>query len=227
MLRALQRRAPDLRASTVVSSRLLDEEWMALWQADAIILDMPPPQQPTPPQEEPQQPQPPQEVGEEQQTVAAQRHMLDAGLQELVVQRFWGGCLLVGVEQACALLGRQSHSLDRPPEVLPWYLVRRGGGAVGWASLHAALAAAARQAPAAAGGGAATQPLVGVGVLEGGCWVVDALNGHAELLAAPCRDSLVAAAAWSAVPEQQPAAVGLEEADDADWGFFCELCCST
>ena len=229
-LRALERQVPGLQASTVVSSRMLDEEWMALWQADVVILDMQPGQQPAPVQQGEQQPQqqqppPPQEGDEEQQTVEAQRHMTDAGLQELVVQRFWGGCLVVGVGRACALLGRQSCGTDRPPAVLPWYLVRAGGGAAGWASLHAALTAA-RQAPAVAGDSAAAQPPVGVGVLAGGCWVAAPLNGKAELLAAPCRDSLVAMAAWSAVPGHQPAAVGLEEADDADWGFFCELCCS-
>ena len=171
---------------------------------------------------------------QEQQVEAVRRQVVEAGLLELVWQRFWAGCVVVGVGQGCALLGRQASAGEatlpgsccggdgpaaQPPPVLPWYLVRAGGGAQGWAALHAALARPASGTAAAAG---LPSGLVGVGVLAGGCWLVDPATGLAEMLAAPSRDALVATAAWTARPDNDPALAGLQEAD-AGWEFFCEL----
>jgi len=120
-----------------------------------------------------------------------------------------------------------------PPPVLPWYLVRAGGGAAGWAGLQAALAKAAKAhaaAPAAppAAGQSIPSRLAGVGIMSSGCWLADPCSGRAELLVAPCREALVATAAWAGAPGNDPSLPGLEleEADD-DWGYFAELmaCC--
>lgn len=213
---ALRRRVPGLAAVTALSGQLLDDEWMALSQADILILDCPlagstaaaahssgagAGAAPSPAAEE-----------DEQAVAAARSRLADAGLLELAWQRFWVGSLLVGVGQGCALLGRgapAAAAAAAPPPVLPWYCLRAGSAATGWASLHAALA-----------GGSSGD--LGVGVLVGGCWVAEPWRGQAEMLVAPSRGVLVGAAAWAARAGNQAEALGLEEAEEG-FGFMCEL----
>lgn len=234
MLGALQSRVPGLRARAASAGRLLDDEWGTLQRADVIILDAPWPagwrsggctgaaaaEHGASTSSGSGACIPPERL--EQLLAAAADQLVWSGLQELLWQRFWGGALLAGVGPACALLGRQAgdgaHSVHVAPPILPWYLLRAGGGADGWASLQAALSPpAAADSEAAAG-----HSLVGVGVMATGCWLAHPMRGQAELLVAPCRDALVATAAWAAQEQNDPAQRGLEEAD-ADWGFFCEL----
>lgn len=218
LLRALRSRVPGLDTAVVGASPLLDDEWLALSRADVLLLDLP-----LPPAAELAGSS--GSVGEQQarQIVAAQRQLAAAGLLELAWQRFWAGAQLVGVGQGCALLGSGAAA----PAVLPWYCIRAGGAGAGWAALHTALAAP-RDAPAGAAGTAAAAaadptPRLGVGVLAGGCWLADPTTGQAELLVAPSRGALVEAAAWAAAPGNAAAAAGLEEAEDADFGFMLEL----
>lgn len=235
MLRALRSRVPGLQAWAASGGSLLDDQWAALQRADVIILDAPWPAEALPDgcadgvaaaqcgtgttsgggtSVQPER--------LEQLLAAATDQLAGSGLLELLWQRFWGGALLVGVGRACALLGRQAcpSSAHSVPPVLPWYLLRAGGGSSGWASLQAALLAAAA-APTGAGA-AAGQALVGAGVMATGCWLVHPTRGQAELLVVPCREALVATAAWAARAENDFSRRGLEEAD-SDWGFFCEL----
>ena len=214
MLRVLRRRVPGLAAITAASGCLLDDEWLALSRADAIVLDLID-----------------MDISgaelaaaavgqaEEAAIAAAHRQLASSGLLELLWQRFWAGCLLVGVGQGCALLGQgpasEAHPVAAPP-VLPWYRLRAGGGAHGWATLHATLA------PCAGGSGEPGGSLPAVGVLGGGVWLADSTRGHAEMLAAPSRDALVALAAWSSQAGNQPEARGLEEAGE-EHGFVAEL----
>ncbi|KAL4449463.1 hypothetical protein ABPG77_007107 [Micractinium sp. CCAP 211/92] len=235
MLRALRSRVPGMQAWAGSAASLLDDQWAALQRADVIILDAPWPAEALPDgcaagvaaaqcgtgttsgggtSVEPER--------LEQLLAAATDQLAGSCLLELLWQRFWGGALLVGVGRACALLGRQAcpSSAHSVAPVLPWYLLRAGGGSSGWASLQAALLAAAA-APTGAGA-AAGQALVGAGVMATGCWLVHPTRGQAELLVAPCREALVATAAWAARAENDFSQRGLEEAD-SDWGFFCEL----
>lgn len=217
MLRVLQRHVPGLTACTVGAGSLLDDEWLAMSRADVIVLDMPA--------------GPAAVAGvqqHEQHVAAAYSQLAAAGLLELCWQRHWAGALLVGVGQGCALLGATpagcscqpdgaaAHAASAPA-VLPWYHIRAGGGAAGWAVLHAALSSW-RTAQ-----GSALSTRLGVGVMEGGAWLVSPTSGQAELLLAPSRDTLVATAAWAAQPGNQAAAAGLEEVEDGERGFFCEL----
>lgn len=225
LLRALRRRVPGVSAITVASSSLLDDEWLGLGRADVILLDLPlPSDEDCSPTEDGTAaaaaaagPAADTAAQQEQHIAAVHRQLEAAGLLELVWQRFWAGCRLVGVGQGCALLGRgpdpEAVGSTAAPPVLPWYCLRAGGGGTGWAALHAALTQQAHP----------PSPLLGVGVLAGGCWVADPATGHAELLAAPSRDALVATAAWTAQPGNQLAERGLGEADEGDYGFFCEL----
>ena len=198
MLRALQRRVPGLQARTAVAGCMLDEQWAALGHADVVILDLPE-QAPAADGWVAADPAPPggssaAAAQQEARVAAAAAAAASGGLLEAVWQRFWGGALVVGVGNACALLGRQpalqqGSNSAAAPAVLPWYLVRAGGGADGWATLHAALTAA----PASPDGNASGSgsPLRGVGVLRSGCWVANPVSGRAEMLVAPCRDVLV------------------------------------
>lgn len=224
MLHVLRQRVPGLYARVVLSHAVLDDEWMQLSFADVLIVDW----QPTATCSSGAC----EEAGaaacgdgagrgsggavaaEERALQAAWRRLGEAGLLELLWQRFWAGCLVAGVGQGCALLGRGPRQPCLAPPVLPWYSVRAGGSASGWAALQGALQAQTRCSPG----------ILGVGVLAGGCWIAHPVSGVAEMLAAPGREALVAAAAWAAQPANDPASAGLQEADDSDYGFFCELC---
>lgn len=106
---------------------------------------------------------------------------------------FWRGASLVAVGGACALLGARfaRHgtaaegvgAATLAPPVLPWYILRAGGGEAGWAALHAGVL----QAAGAAGPGVAGPPRLGVGVMAGSACMVDPFTGQAELLVAPPR----------------------------------------
>ncbi|KAL4443834.1 hypothetical protein ABPG75_011571 [Micractinium tetrahymenae] len=244
MLRALRSRVPGLRAQTARASRLLDDEWAALQRASVIILDAPLLAGGRSGDYAASAATGSSSISGggtdgggaaagaeqlEQLLASSAEYLAGTGLLELLWQRFWSGALLAGIGEACALLGRQAGgstaSVHSAPPILPWFLLRAGGGAHGWASLQAALSAPAAAAAAARTTAPATageQPLMGAGVMASGCWLVHPTRGHAELLVAPCRDALVATAAWVAQPENDPCRQGLEEAD-ADWGFFCEL----
>lgn len=237
MLRALRLRVPGLQARTASACSLLDDEWEALQRADVIILDAPlldrggsrSHASTTASSSGAGHDAAITAKQVEQLLVEAAAQLAEAGLLELLWQRFWAGALLAGIGQACALLGRQAgdgcSSVHSAPPLLPWYLLRAGGGAAGWACLHAALSAATAVHPAGATDAGAGQAVVGAGVMVGGCWLVHPCRGTAEMLVAPCRDFLVATAAWAAQTGNDPAQQGLQEAD-ADWGFFCELSAS-
>lgn len=218
MLRTLHCRVPGLQASVALSGSMLDEDWLALCQADILILDW-------------WQPDAAGAVGcaawDERSVAEVQMQLRESGLLELLWQRFWAGCLLAGLGQGCSLLGLQAGgssagsssgiSCSVPPVILPWYHIRPGGRAAGWAALQRALHTSATAEHACAPG------LAGVGVMAGGCWQVHPANGRSEMLVAPSRDTLVSSAAWTSAAENSPAALGLQEAEDAEWGFFCEL----
>jgi hypothetical protein len=200
---------------------LLDDEWCMLHEADIIILDAScgrsDAQMVT---KEEQEGAGAQGALEERALAAAVEGALawlgrsaeGAGLAQALWGAFWRGAHLVGVGGACALLGQQpQHStpttiaaplLAPAPAILPWYLLRVGGGEDGWVELHAAVQGAAATAvaaaaaaasgasppPAAAGAaGGAKLALVGVGVMAGSACIVDPCTGAAELLVAPTR----------------------------------------
>lgn len=223
MLRVLRRHVPGLETSVVAAGCLLDDEWMELGRADAILVDWPAADGHSaaadvaaPPAAAAAGP------AEEAAIAAAQRPLGSSGLLELLWQRFWAGCLLVGVGQGCALLGRGPAgssgcgSTAVAPPVLPWYRLRAGGGIGGWATLHASL-----DAGGSADGDTYTN-CIAAGVLGGGVWVADPTTGQADMAVAPCRDALVALAAWSSQPGNQPEEAGLEEAAE-EHGFMAEL----
>ncbi|GAB4822442.1 hypothetical protein N2152v2_009488 [Parachlorella kessleri] len=156
-----------------------------------------------------------------------------AALAEALWSAFWRGSHIVAVGGACALLGRQyQHSMQHsmPPAVppaalaaiLPWYLLRAGGGKQGWEGLHAAmqgkgsLALSVRSSPSGSAN-SSQAGVVGVGVMAGSAVVVDPWTGAAEVLVVPTRDTLVATALWVAANDGCEG--GLQEADD-DFGFF-------
>jgi hypothetical protein len=226
LLRVLRRRVPGLCASSLLSCAVLDDEWLQLSTVDVLILDWCPTATGTPGADKASGVAAGASSGgkgaavaEEQAVAAARQRLGEAGLLELLWQRFWAGCLLVGIGQACALLGqapRGSQGHSPAPPVLPWYVVRAGGGTHGWAALHRAL----QSQPHLRG----STGLVGVGVLAGGCWLANPVSGIAEMLAAPGREALVAAAEWAALPGNDLGSAGLQEADDSDFGYCCELC---
>ncbi|PRW60794.1 subfamily B member 4 [Chlorella sorokiniana] len=219
MLSALRRRVPGLEASAVASGCLLDDEWLALGQADAIIVDWLAAEGGTALDAAAAAGSVAAAAGPaEEAAIGAAHCQLEAvGLLELLWQRFWGGCLLVGVGQGCALLGRGPAGSCEPaasiaPPVLPWYRLRAGGGTSGWATLHASLGSP----------GGSGSCFIASGILGGGVWVADPTTGSVDMLVAPCRDALVALAAWSSQPGNQPEEVGLEEAAE-EHGFMAEL----
>ncbi len=219
MLRALRRRVPGFKASVVTSGCLLDDEWLVLGQADVIVVDWPAAEDGAALDAAKAAAASAAGQAEETEICAAYRQLANAGLLELLWQRFWGGCLLVGVGQGCAMLGRGpagSHdsACDAPP-VLPWYHLRAGGGAGGWATLHASLSG---EDTCTAG----SNSRIAAGILGGGVWVADPVTGQAEMLVAPSRDALVALAAWSNQPGNRPEESGLEEAAE-EHGFMAEL----
>jgi hypothetical protein len=201
VLRTLRCRVPGLRAVEAAITPGIglvdDAAWCALHQADAIVLDL-------------QLPEGDGSCVEQEQAVAAaRRELAAAGLLPLLWQRAWLGCHIVAVGPACALLGADSHAGGAEdgsaPPVLPWYMIRAGGGeARGWGGLHSAVAAA----PAGA---------LGVGILESSACVVDPVRGCAELVVAPRKEALVAAARWGVA--HGPEASGLDPGED--WGFSC------
>lgn len=224
MLRALRRRVPGLETAVVASSCLLDEEWLALGQADAILVDWPAAAGDDAPGAMAGVSAAPLASQSEEAAISAAHLRLEAaGLLELLWQRFWGGCLLVGVGQGCALLGRRPASTCcavLTPPVLPWYRLRAGGGSGGWTALHASLSACPEGGCAAASDSCGS--CIAAGLLGGGAWVADPISGHADMLVAPSRDALVALAAWSSQPGNQPEEAGLEEAAK-EHGFMMEL----
>lgn len=227
MLRALRRRVPGLETAVVANSCLLDDEWLALGQADAILVDWPAASGDTAPGAAPGVSAAPLTGQAEEAAIAAAHLQLEAaGLLELLWQRFWGGCLLVGVGQGCALLGRRpagiccASATALAPPVLPWYRLRAGGRSGGWATLHASLSACPEGGCAAASD--SSGGCIAAGLLGGGAWVADPITGHADMLVAPSRDALVALAAWSSQLGHQPEEVGLEEAAE-EHGFMVEL----
>jgi curved DNA-binding protein CbpA len=195
VLQVLRCRVPGLRAAaaTFMGPRSVSDDaaWCALHEADALVLELHLPAGGG--------------GGREAALAAARRQLEAAGVMHLLWKRAWLGCHIVAVGDACALLGAPTDAGPAPatPPVLPRYALR-AGGAPGWGDVHAAAAAAPAGLPC-------------VGVLAGSVCVVDAVSGGAELLVAPPKAALIAAAAWAAAHDA--AGEGLREADD-EFGFL-------
>lgn len=180
---------------------LLDDERCALAAADVIILDVgstcqPPSSSPGPQDWQSSASGHPAGTADVAATAAATAAAVEAvlqwighsaegaGLQQELWRAFWRGANIITVGGACALLGQnpqhsmQSMASPAATPILPWYLLRAGGGEAGWGQLHSAV----KQA-----GAAGTPGVVGVGVMAGGACLVDPHTGSAELLAAPTR----------------------------------------
>ena len=199
--RTLARRVPGLQARCLRADCLLDEEWCWLHEADAIILDM--------------GPSSPAGAAADELLRRCWPALEAAGILQCLLQRWWCGAHVIGIGQACALLGRppsgSGSGSSRQGAVLPFYAVRAGGGADGWESLRAGMCGE----PAGA---------VGVGVIQGSYCTVNHVSGAAEMVCAPTRDVLIATAQWSAAHEEPGSERGSGREADEDWGYFYAHC---